>query len=103
MSESVWPADMKRRIPTGSLHLSKGDRFDATIKTESSFNTLSAIVSRRSISVFDEPVDFFSLRKTIGDRTWLEISSPGVPDSSADKKHRRHQGDQQAPVTTYYA
>jgi hypothetical protein len=45
---------------------------------------LSAIVSRRSRSVVGEPVDFFSLRKTIGDRTWLVISSPGVSDSSAE-------------------
>jgi hypothetical protein len=72
MSDSVWPADTNRRIPMGSLHLSRFDFFDVTMKTESSFKTLSAIVSRRSRSVVGEPVDFFSLRKTIGDRTWLE-------------------------------
>lgn len=38
MSDSVWPADTNRRIPTGSLHLSKFDFFDVTMKTESSFN-----------------------------------------------------------------
>jgi hypothetical protein len=30
ISDSVWPADTNRRIPTGSLHLSKVDLFDAT-------------------------------------------------------------------------
>jgi hypothetical protein len=34
--------------------------------------------------VAGEPVDFFNLRKTMGDSTWLEISSPGVSNSSAD-------------------
>jgi hypothetical protein len=43
------------------------------------------MVSRRSRSVVRDPDDFFSLRKTIGDRRWLEISSPGVPDSPAIK------------------
>jgi hypothetical protein len=46
--------------------------------------TRSAMVSRRSRSVAGEPVDFFNLRKTTDDSTWLEISSPGVSNSSAD-------------------
>jgi hypothetical protein len=117
MSDSVWPADTNRRIPTGSLHLSKFDFFDVTMKTESSFNiwwrkdigiclwkvhddsnwkyswsllelTRSTMVSRRSRSVAEEPVDFFSLRKTMGDSTWLEISSPGISNNSADWTQR---------------
>ena len=39
MSDSVWPADTNRRIPMGSLHLSRFDFFDVTMKTESSFKT----------------------------------------------------------------
>jgi hypothetical protein len=39
MSDSVCPADTNRRIPTGSLHLSRFDFFDVTMRTESSFKT----------------------------------------------------------------
>lgn len=115
MSNSVWPADTNRRIPTGSRHLSKLDLFAATINTESSFktcwnnnckihnyiplqlqllwgiylnraeNTFSAIISRRSWSVIGEPAGFFNLRKTIGDKIWLAISSPGTSDNSANQ------------------
>jgi hypothetical protein len=37
VSDSVWPADTNRQIPIGSLHLSRFDFFDVTMKIESSF------------------------------------------------------------------
>lgn len=39
--------------------------------------------SRRCISVLSEPVDFFSLRKIMGDNEWLVTTSPGTLDNSA--------------------
>lgn len=32
-----------------------------------------------------EPAGFFNLRKTIGDKIWLAISSPGTSDNSANQ------------------
>lgn len=39
--------------------------------------------SRRCISALSEPVDFFSLRKTMGDNKWLATTNPGTSDNSA--------------------
>lgn len=46
-------------------------------------NTFSAIISRSSRSATAEPVGVFNLRKTIGDKILLAISSPGISDNSA--------------------
>lgn len=46
-------------------------------------HTRLAMDWRRCISALSEPVDFFSLRKTMGDNKWLATTSPGTFDNSA--------------------
>lgn len=115
-SDWVCAAETKSLIPMGSRHLSSVDLLEATTKTESSFSictiaknwvmlsfriwthmdsnqrlsdnlTRSAISSSRWRSFFEEPVEFSSLRKTMGDSGLLTIERPRTSDNSAFAQH----------------